>query len=531
VPKGPKTVIEASMLQRAGAALKGFKEGWFGPSEPMSPVVPEAQRPDVEGRQFDYRMANNRNMTPRSEEAIGFSQLRGLADACDILRIVLERRKDQIAKLQWHIIPKDKKAKPDSRCEEVTDFFNMPDKENDWDTWLRMLLEDLFVLDAPTVYVRKTLGGGMYAAEPVDGATIKRILDIHGRTPMFPSPAYQQVLKGVPAINYTTQELIYRPRNRRTNKVYGFSPVEQIIMSVNIAIRRAVHKLQYYTEGNIPEALIGVPENWTADQVAKFQENWDNMLAGNTAERRHVKFVPGQMNIHETKDAALKDMFDEWLARMVCFAFGIDPTPFIQQVNRATSETAREVSLAEGMAPLMDWVQSLINHIIWVHFGYKDLKFDWVNEESISPVEKAQVNQIYLAANVITADEVREDIGKDPFTPEQLAKQAEAAAAKAAAMQSALGGGPGAKTDGPPNQNKEEKKEPAAPPAVVKMGDIYVDVGGTVVKAEFPQHGQMQSSSSKRTVIAKRQDDGSITGEIIETPIVARTVAINQPQE
>ena len=31
-------------------------------------------------------------------------------------------------------------------------------------------------------------------------------------------------------------------------------------MSVNIALRRQLYQLQYYTEGNVPEALIALPE-------------------------------------------------------------------------------------------------------------------------------------------------------------------------------------------------------------------------------------------------------------------------------
>jgi hypothetical protein len=35
---------------------------------------------------------------------------------------------------------------------------------------------------------------------------------------------------------------------------------------------------------------------------------------------------------------ALKDDFDEWLARVICFAFSLPPTAFTKQVNRNTAE-------------------------------------------------------------------------------------------------------------------------------------------------------------------------------------------------
>jgi hypothetical protein len=56
-----------------------------------------------------------------------------------------------------------------------------------------------------------------------------------------------------------------------------------------------------------------------------------------------VKFVPGGIakTFIPTKEAEQKSAYDEWLARIVCFAFSISPQALIAQVNRATAETAR----------------------------------------------------------------------------------------------------------------------------------------------------------------------------------------------
>ena len=45
------------------------------------------------------------------------------------------------------------------------------------------------------------------------------------------------------------------------------------------------------------------------------------MLEGNTAERRHAKFIPGGLTFQQTREPMLTDTFDEWLARVVCYAF------------------------------------------------------------------------------------------------------------------------------------------------------------------------------------------------------------------
>ena len=90
--------------------------------------------------------------------------------------------------------------------------------------------------------------GQFVTLQQLDGATVKRVIDDWGRTPLpfadadgmivYP-PAYQQVLKGMPAVNYSARDIIYRPRNVRAHKVYGYSPVQQVLMTVNIAgVRR-----------------------------------------------------------------------------------------------------------------------------------------------------------------------------------------------------------------------------------------------------------------------------------------------------
>lgn len=414
-----KTPIEPGLIARLVAGVRygltGSAPDWFGPGDPLPPVAQE----QAAGRQFDYPVAMNLRLRPRDGEAVGFEQMRALADSYDLLRLVIETRKDQMSKLRWTIKPRDPKAQTDKRCDEVTDFLQFPDQEHNWQTWLRMVMEDMLVIDAATVYPRLTNGGSLYALEPIDGATIKRVLDATGRTPLPPDPAYQQVLKGLPAVDYSRDELIYLPRNPRTSRVYGYSPVEQIIMTVNIALRRQLHQLQYYTEGNVPEALIGVPETWNPDQIKQFQAYWDSLLEGDTAARRHAKFVPGALKIQETKASALKDEYDEWLARVVCFAFSIEPTPFVKQQNRATAETAREQSLAEGLAPLQNWVRDMINLVIMKWFGHRDIEFAWDEEEAVDPLVQAQINQIYVTAKVLHPDEVRADLGREPLTPEQ----------------------------------------------------------------------------------------------------------------
>ncbi len=203
-----KTPLSQGFVARVAAGVRyaftGNADGWFDAGEPLAPVAQQA-----EGRRFDYEpFYNVGHSKPREREAIGFAQLRALTDNYDVLRLVIETRKDQMEWLKWTIQKRDVEStannesqRKDRKIDEAIAFFQSPDKEHTWADWLRILLEDLFVIDAPCIYPRKTLGGDLFALEVIDGATIKRVLDNTGRLPAPPDTAYQQILHGMAAVS------------------------------------------------------------------------------------------------------------------------------------------------------------------------------------------------------------------------------------------------------------------------------------------------------------------------------------------
>lgn len=415
--------INPSLIARVSHAAQYVIRGvapdsWFGPNQPLEPIAPES----VTGRKFDYPVGYNLNYTPRSAEPLSFDDLRALADNCDILRSVIETRKDQIEALKWRIRVKPdmmhgKNATPEQkeRIAYITEFMQSPDKENDFSGWLRQLLEDMFVIDAVSIYKRRSFDGQLYALEIVDGATIKILIDESGRLPLAPDPAYQQVLKGVPAVDYTRDELLYIKHNPRSHKVYGYSHVEQVIMTVNILIRRSMHQLEYYREGSQPDAFVGLPKEWSQEQIIAFQKHFDAMLAGNSVMRRRLRFMPGEFKYQETKAPPLKDVYDEFLARIICYVFSVSPEPFVSHVNRATAQSSQERATQEGLAPLQSYVCQLLNRVIRTEFSSPDLEFIWQDTREQDAKEAASIDVAYVGAGIMTVDEVRAKLGLPPL--------------------------------------------------------------------------------------------------------------------
>src|SRR5437764_481215 len=192
--------------------------GSFSPSYPLVP--PEREQV----RLWDYPVGYNAIYTPRSYEAIGFDELRTLAESHDITRLAIETRKDQIEKLDWTIKPRnDRRPAADvrARIERLIEFWRNPDGEQPFASWLREALEDVLVLDAPAFEIRRNRGGDIIGLDVVDGSTIKVLIDDTGRRPRPPAPAYEQVIRGQPWRLVSRDELIYMPRNPRPHKAYG----------------------------------------------------------------------------------------------------------------------------------------------------------------------------------------------------------------------------------------------------------------------------------------------------------------------
>jgi Phage portal protein len=311
----------------------------------------------------------------------------------------------------WRIVRSERRG----RAARVAEFWRRPDGVSPFATWLRALLEDVLVLDAPVVELRRNRGGAIIGLDVVDGATIKLLFDATGRAPKPPAPAYEQVIHGQPWKLLTSDELLYLPRNPRPHKAYGFSPVEQIVMTVNIALRRQMMQLQHFTTGNVPPGLLTAPEGWNAEQIQQFQEWFDSVLAGNTGARTRLVWAPSGTAYQAFSEAPYKDEFDEWLARIVCYAFSLPPTAFMRQVNRATAETAHSAALAEGLEPLKNWVKRLIDPVIQDRIGQPDLEFAWVDPRPVQPIEQARVLETYVRRGIYTVNEARDILGFGPI--------------------------------------------------------------------------------------------------------------------
>lgn len=411
--------------------LRSAWQGWYDPSKPIPPVAPAGTPP----RQFDYPLVLNQTWLPRSGEKIGFHQLRMMADGCYLIRAVIEKVKDRICAREWHFRLKPKpgeytaqtkeRTNKDPRVDAITRFFESPDSIHTRDEWTRMLLEDRLVIDAATLEVQRNRGGGIINLLPIDGATINVLIDTTGRRPKAPLPAYRQIVKGLPAIDFVDGipedpnygQLLYMPANVRTHKLYGYSPIEQTLAIILTLIYKTVFHQNFYDESNIPLAFMPMPENMSTTEMLRLVREMEATLNGNLDQRSKIYPVPFGSKLELIKKEEYQAKFEEWCARVFCFVVGETATPFVQQNNRATAQQSDDTREESGEKPLMNWYKNQIDKIVQRPdlMNAPDVEMMWDEEAETDALKQAQVDQINVAIHTRTPNELRQRDGLSPI--------------------------------------------------------------------------------------------------------------------
>jgi hypothetical protein len=431
----------APIFRPAGTLIEGVQPGsWASPNNPIRPTEQLA----TGVRSWDFRPGINLQFTPRGDSPITFNQLANVANSFDLCRLIIERRKNQVVNRPWVIRVKAKPGELKSvrlkreqstpNVARVAKLMRFPDGYHPFDKWIRMWLEDLLVYDAPVVYPVQNMLGDVMGLRTISGATITPLVDQQGFVPAPPSPAFQQIILGIPTENmiaagwqktgdgnsekgFAADALFYSPMNPRNNSRWGFGPVEQMVTTLSIASNRQTFLKSYYTDGNVPEGLLSLPESWDTKQIKEFQNWLDSILAGNLRRRRRVIAVPDtKKGIQFSKTEALTDNTDEYLIRVVAFAFGESPANLVRQVgHQSTNKEQNDTSEESGLEPVLKHIEVEINRIIELGLGCDDVEFAFADAREVDPVKKMQVDTGYVNNGTYTRDEVREANGDDPL--------------------------------------------------------------------------------------------------------------------
>ncbi len=127
--------------------------------------------------------------------------------------------------------------------------------------------------------------------------------------------------------------------------------------------------------------------------------------------------MPGEAaaKVVQTKEPSHKDDFDEWLARIICYAFSVPPQWAVKLMNRATADNQSAQAEDEGLEPTKEWVKDLIDEIIAEEFASPDLELAWLDEDEADPKGMEAVLEGRAKLGAVTLNEMHDAIGPDPY--------------------------------------------------------------------------------------------------------------------
>lgn len=429
----------------------------FAPGIPIIPGAINPPRPDgrPDPRRYEYQVAQNINIT--ETRLVPFTTLRAAADQIDILRRCVEVSKAKLTGIKWDFVLAEDasekitaeiggnhvRAQAEARdrftkdIDRARQFWEMPDRSNglSFGDWLNVALEDILVLDAWAVWPQKTVGDDLYALQILDGSTIKPLIDDRGMRPQPPYSAYQQILFGFPRSEFSatqeleeadgefsSDELSYMIRNRRTWTVYGYGPVERALSLADIYLRRQQWIRSEYTDGVTPELMMKTDANFgnNPDLLRAYENIFNNDLAGQTAQRMRVRLLPMGMEPiqFDGYGEKFKDTLDDYLVNSICGHFGVLPTEIGFSPKGGLGGAGFQSGEAQssdvlGTMPLANWVERMISQLSYNYLGIpRELEFKFMPSGREDNEAIARTRDLELKNGGLTLNEMRSLSGR-----------------------------------------------------------------------------------------------------------------------
>ena len=309
-------------------------------------------------------------------------------------------------------------------------------KRDNFSNFMSKIVRDSLVLDSAPIETEfkrdKSLGlDGFYA---VDGATIRLCNEegYQGDDEIFAL----QVVQGNLRAAYTYDDLVYVPRNPRTDVLtggYGMSETELLVKVVTGFLNAMTYNLKYFDSNAIPKGLLHLSGDYSADDISSFKRYWNSMVRG----INNAWTLPVMVSKNQESKASFENfgvdvneiMFAKWmtfLTSIICAIYGIAPdeinfesfTAGTSSLSGSDTEEKLINSKDKGLRPLLSHFEDLFSDYIVSEFSDKYV-FRWSgldekDEAQVWDEEKTllTVNEARKARNW---DEIKEDWANAPL--------------------------------------------------------------------------------------------------------------------
>ena len=387
---------------------------------------------------------------------ISYQILRGMAKT-HIIKSIIETRKEQISdfctprdnkngigfivqkKKRYYSYLNDEKQSESDKVEntriseQITEFLmkcgsiNNSWSSDDFDDFIRKIVQDSLVLDQATFEVVRDRQGNVVQFFATDGATF-RIADSFFEQQQDTeivkgyAPSYVQIYNNSIINEYYPWELCFGTRNPSTDiysNGYGRSELEDMIQTVTAILNSDTYNANFFRVGSAPKGILKYSGNINQNTVEDFRRQWTAQVAGVMNMHKIPMINADKLDFINTGQNN-KDMefskYQEFLIKVSCAVYKIDPSEIgfpMQGTSQAAglggdggTKEKLKYSRAKGLKPLLRKIEKWINKFIVEQINDKyEFKFVGIDEQDEEDIELER--DIRSLSNFMTLNEIR----------------------------------------------------------------------------------------------------------------------------
>lgn len=218
---------------------------------------------------------------------------------------------------------------------------------------------------------------------------------------------------------------VMNPRSDLRVAQFGFSPIEQLIHLVTAWLYGFEYNQRFFSQGSAVKGILNVKGAIPDRQLRAFRRMWYAQITGVTNAWRtpilnseDIQWI----SMHSTNREMEFSAWMDWLTKLTCAVFGIDPV----EINFQYGNTGQTNSLAtagqeeklseskdKGLRPLMDHLADALNrHVVWEIND--DFEFAWVGLDAKSEESEREARIKEVGAYRLI-DEIRADDDLPPL--------------------------------------------------------------------------------------------------------------------
>lgn len=373
---------------------------------------------------------------------------------------VIKAIRDRVNSVDYDIVyanPKDQNEKNDKERERIRKFFKNPNGnfESIYDlqsALVRDLLEldagvvvkvfnrvrefrQIFVRDAGTFLINPNIYGYIGNRDDfVDIPTSYTFVDDESKhnmkvyeTLFADKAAYFQYgwTPGSLPVPFGKREVAYVMLNKRSDSIYGRSPVQILTEIVYALIYGGRHNLDYYINNNIPQGIISLL-NANESQIKSFRARLQEHLQVKDVDFDNWRRQPYKIPVINTESKftnwqiSSKEMeileSQKWYLKLVYKVFGINPDELgdTEDSNRTIANEQSRIIKKRALKPILHALEYMWNNEIMTELDPDGVfRFKYSDYDVEEDYRKNELN--VLRMNYMTINEVRQLNGLQPI--------------------------------------------------------------------------------------------------------------------